>query len=533
MKRFAKTGALFRFFLRRDRIRLPLWIAAIAGFTAGYVPLFEQVLMEDVDPSVFVSMMENPAMIALAGPVYGRADYHTGAAYANMMLVFCVIFAAIMNIFLVVRHTRADEEAGRAELLRARPVGAAAPLTATLLLSFLANGLLAVLTTVFLIFFEAQGMTAEGVWLFGAALGVVGWFFAGLTALLAQLSENTRIVRTGAFLLLLWFYLQRGIGDLFSETLSRLSPLGLILRTRLYVNNEWWPVGILLAGGCLLAGFTFLLSRKRDLGAGFFAARSGRREASVFLSSPFGLAFRQYRNTMGIWALIVFLVAAMYGSVFGEMESFVENNVILRQMFAADPDLDILEQFIGMLNAIMAILTAIPVVGAMHRLAGEEKSGYAAHLYGRAVYRRSYFLSWTVLSFGLSILLQTLTAVGFYYVGAEVVENIPPLTTFLISAYSYLPAIWLVGAVAAVLVALAPGLRAASYIYLGLSFVLVYIGSVARFPDWVAKLTPFGYVSNYPVEILKLLPLAVMTGIALILLVVSVIGYRQRDLKNG
>lgn len=134
------------------------------------------------------------------------------------------------------------------------------------------------------------------------------------------------------------------------------------------------------------------------------------------------------------------------------------------------------------------------------------------------------------MSFGLSILLQTLTAVGFYYVGAEVVENIPPLTTFLISAYSYLPAIWLVGAVAAVLVALAPGLRAASYIYLGLSFVLVYIGSVARFPDWVAKLTPFGYVSNYPVEILKLLPLAVMTGIALILLVVSVIGYRQRDL---
>lgn len=78
MKRFAKTGALFRFFLRRDRIRLPLWIAAIAGFAAGYVPLFEQVLMEDVDPSVFVSMMENPAMIALAGPVYGRADYHTG-----------------------------------------------------------------------------------------------------------------------------------------------------------------------------------------------------------------------------------------------------------------------------------------------------------------------------------------------------------------------------------------------------------------------------------------------------------------------
>ena len=137
-----------------------------------------------------------------------------------MMLVFCVIFAAIMNIFLVVRHTRADEEAGRAELLRARPVGAAAPLTATLLLSFLANGLLAVLTTVFLIFFEAQGMTAEGAWLFGAALGVVGWFFAGLTALLAQLSENTRIVRTGAFYYCFGFICSAGSAICFGNPVA-------------------------------------------------------------------------------------------------------------------------------------------------------------------------------------------------------------------------------------------------------------------------------------------------------------------------
>jgi hypothetical protein len=77
MKRFAKTGTLFRFFLRRDRICLPLWIAAIAGFAAGYVPLFEQVLMEDVDPSVFVhlglnslwlNMITGQAWLAILAP---------------------------------------------------------------------------------------------------------------------------------------------------------------------------------------------------------------------------------------------------------------------------------------------------------------------------------------------------------------------------------------------------------------------------------------------------------------------------------
>lgn len=533
MKRFAKTGSLLRFLFRRDRIRLPVWILSIAAFTAGFVPLFDGFLLEDADPQVFATMMENPAMIALAGPVYGKADYHTGAAYANMMLVFCVLFAALMNLFLVARHTRAEEEAGRADLLRAQPVGRAANLTSVLLGALVANLLLAGVTALFLSAFPAQGMTTEGALLFGAALGAVGWFFAGLTLVLTQITENTRVVTTGALLLLLLFYLQRAAGDLVSETLALWSPLGLILRTRLYVTNEWWPVAILFGAGLLLAAFAFAIARRRDLGAGLFPARSGRNNGSPLLSSPFGLALRLLRNSLLIWGITVFVVAAMYGSVFGEMEHFINSNAMFREMFASDPDLSVLEQFIGLLNALMAMLTTIPVMGMVQRMAVEEESGRIEPVVGRGVSRTKFFVSWLLPAFGYTIVLQTLVAVGFYSVGSMVTEQVPYLTTFLISAYSYLPAIWLMSAMGAFLAAAFPKKRHLAYLYLAISFVLVYIGSVANFPNWVQKVTPFDYVSNYPVEILKLLPLLIMNGVSLLLVMAAILLYRRRDLQIG
>jgi len=109
-----------------------------------------------------VEMMKNPAMIALVGPVYGEADYTLGAAFANYMLVFSLLIVGVMNVFLVTRHTRLEEDTGRMELLRALPVGRHANLMATALLTLSVNVLLAVILTVFLYLFRGQGMSMEG-----------------------------------------------------------------------------------------------------------------------------------------------------------------------------------------------------------------------------------------------------------------------------------------------------------------------------------------------------------------------------------
>ena len=68
----------------------------------------------------------------LSGPGYGTTNYTLGAMMANELSVRGHAGDAIMSLLLVVRHTRAEEEDGRAELVRAGAVGRRAPLAAAL-----------------------------------------------------------------------------------------------------------------------------------------------------------------------------------------------------------------------------------------------------------------------------------------------------------------------------------------------------------------------------------------------------------------
>ena len=71
--------------------------------------------------------MGSPATVALAGPRIGVDDYTFGAMMTNEMLALTSIVVALMSIFMVVRHTRGEEETGRSELVLANPVGQLAP----------------------------------------------------------------------------------------------------------------------------------------------------------------------------------------------------------------------------------------------------------------------------------------------------------------------------------------------------------------------------------------------------------------------
>src|SRR5699024_12688876 len=67
----------------------------------------------------------------MVGPRFGMEDpTHARFCAAGYALVVYILIA-LMSIFTVVRHTRADEQAGRAELVRANVVGRHATLTAT------------------------------------------------------------------------------------------------------------------------------------------------------------------------------------------------------------------------------------------------------------------------------------------------------------------------------------------------------------------------------------------------------------------
>ena len=73
-------------------------------------------------------MEGNAAFIAMAGPA--RALDTIGGQVAWQSTAFGAICAGLMSMFIVGRHTRAEEESGRDELVRAAAIGRHAPMTA-------------------------------------------------------------------------------------------------------------------------------------------------------------------------------------------------------------------------------------------------------------------------------------------------------------------------------------------------------------------------------------------------------------------
>ncbi|NEE42431.1 ABC transporter permease, partial [Streptomyces sp. SID7982] len=73
------------------------------------------------------------------------------------------------------------------------------------------------------------------------------------------------------------------------------------------------------------AAYGFVLSTRRDVGAGLRPERLGRRTASEALTRPFGFALRLHRATLLGFAAGLCLMGVMYGSILGEAADMVES----------------------------------------------------------------------------------------------------------------------------------------------------------------------------------------------------------------
>ena len=122
-QRFAGTGRLLRFALRRERVRLAIWTLAIGLGTYASVVAVIDAYGNPAALEARASLAAAPGTVIIAGPLFGASAPTVGAIVANELFMFLLAVVAIMSILAAVRHTRADEEAGRIELLRALPVG--------------------------------------------------------------------------------------------------------------------------------------------------------------------------------------------------------------------------------------------------------------------------------------------------------------------------------------------------------------------------------------------------------------------------
>lgn len=527
----AGTGALIRFILRRDRVRIPVWIGALTFASIGTVSSFQTTYSSPTDRANAANLVDSPAMVAMVGRNYSTGEYTYGAMMAQQMLAFTAIFVALMSVLLLVRHTRTDEEAGRAELVRATVVGRHAHLTAAVIVIGATNLVLGGLTAVSLGSMNVPSVTWEGSLLYGAALAAVGLAFTGIAAVTAQITEHGRGAAGMAGALIGLAYVLRAAGDVGDGTLSWLSPIGWAQGTEVYVNDYWWPLSIAVVFGIVAVAAAFALSTKRDVGAGLRAARPGRAAASSALTSPLGLAIRLHRGSLIGWSLGMLLLGASYGSVIGEIEAFAKDNQLMRDMFAGT-GASFTDSFLGTITAVLAMACGIMVILAVQRMRSEETAGRAEPVLATAVARARWAASHLVIALIGGAWILLMGALGLALSAAASTEDGSLVGELIVAALAYVPALWVVAGVSVALFGLLPRWTALGWIVVIYSFVVVYFGEILQFPDWLSNLSPFGHVPQVTIEDFNAVPLLILTALAAALIGAGLAGLRRRDIYS-
>ena len=527
------TGKLAKFIGKREIVITLIWFIISVALSVCVIWAFENIFQSGEQHIGIAETMKNPAMTVMVGPAYGIDNYNTGAMMGHMMLLFSIIGIIIMNIFMVVRHTRSDEEKGRLEVIRSLPVGRLANLSATMIVCFIINTIIALALGVSISLLGVSSMTLEGCMLFGVVIGMTGILFGAITAVFVQLSSNSRGAIGYSFMFLGIAYIVRGIGDVSSEILSLISPLGLPLRTSVFVDNSWWPILLIGLLTIIVLVFAFYLNAKRDLGEGLIPAKKGKAIASQAMLSPFGFARKLLRTQIIWWAIALFTLGVTYGSVFGDIDKFLEGNEMLQQMFVnTEGGITIAESFMSVIMVIMSIVSSIPAISAILRIRKEEKEGRLEHILSRNVSRNKFFACFLIIAIFTSIIMMIFTGLGLWLASYPVMAEPMAIGTVISSAVVHIPAIMVMIGIAMILITYLPRHTGIVWGYLGFSFLGVYLGSLLDFPKWFIRLSPYGNVPQVPAERFSLATALILIGIATTLFTISFIGYKRRDIAN-
>jgi len=530
------TGALARLAARRDRVMLPVWIYVLTIFVVSTGYSFKHLYKTPASrEAITAGIAHDPATLAIAGPVYGSS---AGALTAYKIGAACAVLAALMSIFIVIRHTRADEEAGRLELVGSTGVGRNAALAVGVLIAAAANAAAAALITAGA---AAVGLPAGGAAALGLAIGCTGLLFAAVAAVAAQLSGTARGARSIGICALIVAYLMMSAGAAAGTSgglrwVLWASPLGWASEVRPFTGDRWLVLILPLAASAAVAAVSAALAARRDLDAGLVPPRRGRANASRLLRgplAPLGLAWRLQRAGLAGWAAGAAVFAAAFGSIAGSIGSMLGSSPAVRTAIArlgGQPA--ITDGYLAAMMTLLGVVVAGYAVSVVLRLRSDETADREQLLLATAAGRLSWVGSQLLVAgAGAAVVLGTAGLAAGLASGVRAGDPGTAVPRLIGAAFAQLPAVLVVAGVAAALFGLLPrSCVAAGWTALGLAAALVVLGPTLRLSQWAQDISPFTHVPRLPGGSFTAEPLAWLSAAAAVLAAAGLLGLRRRDI---
>jgi ABC-2 type transport system permease protein len=542
MTAFTGTWRLVRLALRRDRIQLPIWLVSLilieASTVSSIVGLYPD---EEERLNLAITSANSPVSLMTNGLVSGSS---LGATTMTQGLSVLGLGVAFMSTLAVIRHTRQNEETGRAEMIGAGIVGRHASLTAALIVVAGANIVFALLAALTLI---GNDLPVASSFLAGASLGFVGIAFAAIAAVTAQISETSRGANGMAAAAIGLAFLLRAVGDVAGKSVeggtktisawpSWLSPIGWSQQTRAYDDDNWWVLGIFVVTVAGLVGLAFELTAHRDVGAGMRAVRPGAAAAAPGLLSPLGLAWRLQRGVLFGWAVAMVVLGATYGGIGDEIADMVGDSDEMADLIERLGGAGTLtENYFATTLLFAGIAASGYAIQTLLRMRSEEAADRVEPVLATSVGRARWMGSHIVIAVlgvvALVVLMGLSTGVTYGLVIGDVGGQVPTLVgAALVQAPAVLA---LAGLTVAVFGLLPRRAVAIAWTAFALCLLMGQLGAILDLPQAMLNLSPFTHLPAAPADDVVVTPLIMLLVVAAALLATGITAFRRRDLALG
>lgn len=525
MRDFVGTGRLLALALRRERYLLPIMVAGLTGWLLMYAVSYHSLYPTSADVEALrMSLEGNPTVIAITGSVEGLTSLPGAIVWEAVPTL--TILSGLVALFLVTRHSRLEEEDGRADLLIAAGAGRLAPLASALILT---AGTLTAAAIGWAAVMIAFGHDVGSSLLFALAILGSGLAFTGTAAVCAQVTGRARATRGLIGVVIGAAWILRAVGDTSNEVFTWLSPIGWVQLTQPYAADRWWVLAIPVGAAALSVATAVWLLNRRDLGSGFISPRRGPARGSASLGHPTGIAFRLQRGTVIGWTAGLALYGFAVGAIGDGIQDMIESSPAIEGAFATAGG-TMLDSYFAAILTVIAVLGAGFTISSALKPASEESRNRVDLLLAAPLGKMRWAGAHLTISFLATALIIGIvglaSGIGFGVSTGDFSRTSELFASGLVQA----PAMWVAGGVAVFLFGLSPRLANVAWAFLVACIVIWTMAAFAELPQWVIDLSPFSHTPLVPAVPVEVLPLAVMTAIAAALTTAGLLLWRRRDL---